>query len=77
MSFSVSPRIDGTSLERVLTEIDNGRHVRFDFFARPAIGLLDELELEIVDPNRAEVRAAEVEDLVAVRWALTRVIRSI
>jgi hypothetical protein len=40
--------------------VDDGRHFGRHLFARPAIGLLIELELEIVDPQCAERRPAEI-----------------
>jgi hypothetical protein len=37
--------------------------------ARPAPRLRIEREFEVVDANRAELRAAEVEQLLALGWA--------
>ena len=39
-------------------------------FAQPAVGLVDEAELVVVDAHRADGALAEVEDLVARRRAL-------
>src|SRR5262249_10116864 len=57
------------ALERILANVDHRGHVRSGLFARPAPGLLEELELEVVDANRAQLRAAEVEQLVALGGA--------
>src|SRR3984957_16419004 len=52
------------ALERILAQVDDGRHVGRHLLARPAERLLVELELEVVDADGAELRLAEVEDLV-------------
>ena len=72
MSLRLSPRIDGGPFERILAQVDDRRHVRRDLFARPAPRLLQELELEVVDPQGAQLRAAEVEQFVARRRSLAR-----
>src|SRR5690349_18978079 len=41
----------GRPFERILPQVDNGRHVGRRLFSRPAIGLLEKLKLEVVDPN--------------------------
>src|SRR5262249_54056983 len=53
------------SLERVLANVDQPRHVRGGLFARPAPRLHKERELEVVEANGAELRAAEIEQLAA------------
>src|SRR5580704_6150886 len=52
------------ALERILAQVDDRRHVGRHLLARPAERLLVELELEVVDADGAELRLAEVEDLV-------------
>src|SRR5215831_17439963 len=56
------------SLERVLANVDQPRHVRGGLFARPAPRLHKERELEVVEANGAELRAAEIEQLAALGW---------
>src|SRR5215475_5368303 len=58
------------AFERILAKVDDRRHVGRHLLARPAIGLLVELELEVVDPERAQGRPAEVEELVPGRRSL-------
>src|SRR5580692_11715244 len=60
------------ALERILAQVDDGRHVGRHLLARPAPGLLVELELEVVDADGAELRLAEVEDLVPRRRSFAR-----
>src|SRR5262249_15221953 len=55
-------------LERVLPNVSQGGHVRGDLFARPAPRLRKERELEVVEANGAELRAAEIEQLAALGW---------
>src|SRR5262249_5770752 len=50
-------------LERILTDVHDGWHVGRRFLSRPAIWLLEELELEVVDAKGAQMGSAEVEDL--------------
>src|SRR5215831_15689003 len=57
------------ALERILANVDQAGHVRGDLFARPAPRLREERELEVVEANRAELRAAEIEQLAALGWA--------
>lgn len=47
----------------------NCGHVGRDLFPGPSIRLLDELILEVIDANRAQVRAAKVEEFMASRWS--------
>src|SRR5262249_49997460 len=56
------------ALERVLANVNQPRHVRGGLFARPAPRLHKERELEVVEANRAELRAAEIEQLAAFGW---------
>src|SRR5262249_24721342 len=58
------------ALERILANVDQAGHVRGDLFARPAPRLRKERELEVVDANRAQLRTAEVEQLLALGRAL-------
>ena len=51
-------------LERVLTNIDRRRHVRRVLLSRPAVGLLDKHELEIVEPDCAKSRSPEIENFM-------------
>ena len=46
--------------ERILPEVDDGRHVGGDLFSRPSVGLLDELKLEVINSNGAEVGSTEI-----------------
>jgi hypothetical protein len=48
-----------------LADVDNGRHIGCRFFARPSIGLHEELILEIIDTESAEMRTGEVKDLTS------------
>src|SRR6516165_5142049 len=59
----------GRAFERVLANVDQAGHVRGDLFARPAPRLRKERELEVVEANRAQLRAAEIEQLAALGWA--------
>ena len=59
-------------LERILADVDHGGHVGRDLRARPALRLLVELELEVVDANGAQLRPAEVEELVPCGRPLAR-----
>src|SRR5262245_51895222 len=49
------------ALERILAEVDQAGHVRGGLFARPTPRLREERELEVVDANRAQLCAAEIE----------------
>src|SRR5262249_61194845 len=53
------------SLERVLADIDNGRHVGRILFSGPPVGLLEELELEVIVAKGAQMRAGKIENLMA------------
>src|SRR5262249_56674364 len=53
------------TLERILANVDQGGHIRRGLFTWPAPRLLEEGELEVVDADCAQLRAAEVEQLVA------------
>src|SRR6516225_2445234 len=55
------------AFERILPEVGDRGHVGVDLLTRPAIWLLQELKLEIIDANGTELGAAEVEQLVARR----------
>ena len=55
-------------LERILTNVDHDGHVRSGLFAGPAPRLLIELELEVIEANRAQVRTSEVEQFVPFGW---------
>src|SRR6516225_6910963 len=57
-------------LERILTDVDGRWHVRVHLLSRPTIGLLKKNVLEIVEPDSAELRSAEVEDFMPHRWSL-------
>src|SRR5690242_2168636 len=59
-------------LEWILTDVHDGGHVGRHFLPGPAVRLLEKLEFEIIDTHCAEMRAAEVEDLVARRWSFTQ-----
>src|SRR5262249_107643 len=60
----------GSSLERILAYVVHHGHVGRRFFSRPAVRLLVELELEIVDADGPKCRAAEVKELAACRRSL-------
>src|SRR6185295_12339912 len=49
----------------ILPDIHHARHVRRNLPAGPALRLLEELELEIIDPKGAQARPREVEKLMA------------
>src|SRR5262249_35045304 len=53
------------ALERILPNVDHAGHVGRGLLSGPAIGLLVELELEVIEPDSTEVRSAEVEHLMA------------
>src|SRR5262249_32643769 len=61
---------DRRPFERILADVDDRRHVGRGLLARPPVRLLEELELEVVMAERAEMRASEVEDLVPRRRSL-------
>jgi hypothetical protein len=54
-----------SALERILADVDYRRHVSRDPFPWPALRLLVELEFEIINPKGTQLRAAEIEDLMA------------
>src|SRR5262249_59990884 len=58
---------DRRPFERILADVDDRGHVGGGFLARPPVRLLEELELEVVMAQRAEMRTGEIEDLVAGR----------
>ena len=61
---------DGRSaLEGILAEVHDRGHVRRDLLAGPAVWLLVELEFEIINPDRAEVRATKIEDFMPGGWS--------
>src|SRR5271155_4198059 len=49
-------------LEWILPQVHDSRHIGRDLLSRPAVGLLIELVLEVIDTYSAEQRAAEVEN---------------
>src|SRR5262249_51406402 len=53
------------ALERILANVDQRGHVSGGLLARPAPRLGIERELEVVEANCAELRAAEIEQLTA------------
>src|SRR6266545_1293032 len=57
------------ALEGILANVDHSGHVGRKLFARPAVGLCVERELEIIEAKSTQARTAEVEDFVAVRGA--------
>src|SRR5436190_5002248 len=52
------------ALKRIETKVDQVRHVNMRLLTQPALGLVDEAELVIVNTNRADRAFAEVEDFV-------------
>ena len=58
------------ALERIETQVDQVWHVRVGLLTQPPAGLVDEAILVVVDPHRAELAFAEIEDLVTIRRAL-------
>src|SRR5215831_11462636 len=58
------------ALERILAKVDQRGHVCGGLFAGPAPRLHKERELHVVEANCAQLRAAEVEQLAALGWAL-------
>src|SRR5262249_3953652 len=57
--------------ERILSDIDDRWHVGRRFFARPAVRRRAELEVEVVDADRAKIRSAKIEELMARRRSLS------
>jgi hypothetical protein len=55
------------TLEGILTNVDDGRHVGGDLLTWPAPRLLQELKLEVIDAERAKMRSREVKELVTSR----------
>src|SRR5947199_5193166 len=53
------------ALKRIETKVGDVRYVHVRLFTHPAIGLVDEAKLVIVNPHRADGAFAEVEDFVA------------
>src|SRR5208283_791043 len=60
------------ALEGILPDVYHRRHISFQFLSWPAIGLLDELELEVIDAERTEFGAGEVEELMTSGRSCTR-----
>src|SRR4051812_5793049 len=60
------------ALEGIEAQVSDVRHVRLRLITEPAFRLIDEAELVIVDPNRADRALAKIEDLVTIRRALAR-----
>ena len=52
------------ALERIEAQVRQGRRVEVVLDADPAVGLVDEAVLEVIDAHRAQRAFAEVEDLV-------------
>src|SRR5206468_5027000 len=63
---------DPRALEGIETEIDENGPVDLDRAAQPAVGLIDEPVLVVVDTYGAQRRLGEVEDLVPLRLAGAR-----
>src|SRR5262249_11097060 len=59
----------GRSLKRILADVDHGGHVRRGLLSGPAPRLLVELEFEVVDADRTQSGASEVEDFLTLGWA--------
>src|SRR5262245_3198745 len=57
--FAASTR---RALEWILANVDHSGHVGRGLFARPAIRLCEERELEVIEAKRAQARTAEVKD---------------
>ena len=55
------------ALERIEAQVDQIGHVHLRLFTQPAMGLVDETILVVVDAHRADRAFAEVEDFVT-RW---------
>src|SRR5438045_3358910 len=53
------------ALKRIEAKVSDIRHVHMRLFTYPAIGLVDEAKLVIVNPHRADGAFAEIEDFVA------------
>src|SRR5262249_1734975 len=60
---------DRRTLERILPKVVDQRHVDRDLRAGPALRLLIKLVLEVIDSYGSELRASEIEELVADRGA--------
>src|SRR5712671_5599177 len=56
------------TLEGILANVDHSGHVGRGLFAWPAVGLRVERELEVIEAQSTQARAAEVEDFVALGW---------
>src|SRR5436305_10535789 len=52
------------ALERIETQVDQVRHIRFSLFTKPTLRLTDEPVLVVVNAHRTDRAFAEVEDLV-------------
>src|SRR5437016_4375284 len=52
------------ALKRIETQIDQIGHVNVRFFTQPALGLVNEAKLVVVDAHRADGAFAEIEDFV-------------
>src|SRR5207248_10165279 len=55
-------------LKRIETQVDQVGHIRFGLFAQPALGLVTDPVLVVVNTHRSDGAFAEVKDFVAVRW---------
>lgn len=63
------PLYNACPLVRVQTQIDQDRPVDLLSGTKPAVGLVGEAVLVVIDPHRTERGFGQVEDLVALRWA--------
>src|SRR5204862_6125412 len=52
------------ALERIETQVDQVGHIHVRLFTRPALGLVDEAILVVVNAHRADGALAEIEYLV-------------
>src|SRR5215469_10517588 len=60
------------ALERIETKIHKHRHVGLDGATKPALRLIDEAVLEVIDPDGSQRSLGEVNDLVTLRRLLAR-----
>src|SRR5205814_9227615 len=58
------------ALERIETQVDQIRHVNMGLLTQPALGLVDEAILVVVDASRTDAAFAEIEGLVTRRRTL-------
>src|SRR5207237_9413831 len=52
------------ALKRIETQVDQIGHVNVRLFTQPALGLVNEAKLVVVDAHRADGAFAEIEDFV-------------